>query len=224
MLLALDSATPAVSVAVHDGTGVLARRAHLDPRRHAEVLAPLVEQVLAEAGVRGRDLDEVLVGVGPGAFTGLRVGLVTAATLGLAWDVPVHGACSLDALAAAHLAQRVGAGADGGPGFVVVTDARRREVFWARYDAAGRRCQGPAVSVPQAVPLDVAAMVGAGALAHPEVFVAAVPPEHPDAGWLAQAVVTGRAERLAPSPLYLRRPDARPPGERKRVLAPRSAR
>lgn len=224
MLLALDSATPAVSVAVHDGTRVVARRGHLDPRRHAEVLAPLVAQVLAEAGVRGRDLDELLVGVGPGAFTGLRVGLVTAATLGLAWDVPVHGACSLDALAAAYLAQRVAHDAGEGTGFVVVTDARRREVFWARYDAAGRRRQGPAVSAPQAVPVGAGPAVGAGALAHPEVFAAALPPEHPDAGWLAQAVVSGRAERLAPSPLYLRRPDARPPGERKRVLVPRPAR
>ena len=221
MLLALDTATPAVSVALHDGGRVVARRHLVDLRRHAEVLAPLVRQVLAEAASRGVDLDEVLVGVGPGAFTGLRVGVATAQALGLAWDVPVSGACTLDALAAAYRAE---AAAGSGAGEVlVVTDARRREVFWARYDASGRRVEGPAVAAPQAVPATGATVVGAGALAHPEVFPAAVPPEHPDAGWLAQAVLDGLAARLVPSPLYLRRPDARPPGQRKRVLPARAA-
>jgi tRNA threonylcarbamoyl adenosine modification protein YeaZ len=201
VLLALDTATPAVSVALHDGGDrVLARRFDLPGRRHAEVLTPLVADVLAEAGVSGRRLDAVVVGVGPGAYTGLRVGLATAAAVGLAWDVPVRGACSLDALAAQAAV----------PGEVlVVTDARRRQVFWARY-VDGRRVEGPRVATPLQVPGREAPAVGAGATAHPDAFPQAGGPEHPDAAWLAAGVVTGSIGLLPVEPLYLRQPDVTP--------------
>lgn len=208
MLLALDTATPAVSVALHDGERVLARRHRVDARRHAEVAVPLVAQVLAEAAVPGRALQRIVVGVGPGAYTGLRVGLATAAALGRAWGVPVQGACTLDALAVEAAL----------PGEVlVVTDARRRQVFWARY-VDGRRVEGPAVSDPDAVPRRSLPAVGAGALAHPQVFPQAQGPEHPDAAWLATGVLAGTVVLLPVEPVYLRQPDVTPAGPAKPVL------
>ncbi len=99
LLLALDTATPAVTVALHDGHRVLAEVSEVDARRHAELLAPGIEAVLAQAGATTRDLTAIAVGTGPGPFTGLRVGLVTARTLASTLGVPVHGVCTLDVLA-----------------------------------------------------------------------------------------------------------------------------
>src|SRR5262249_47744314 len=139
---ALDTATHAVTAAVHDGVGVRAHKWVVDARRHGEHLAPVVALVLSAAGAAPRDLTGIVVGVGPGPYTGLRVGIVTALTMGAALDVPVTGVCSLDAFViAGHAA--VGEGP-----FAVVTDARRREVYWARYDGAGRRVDGPSVDRP----------------------------------------------------------------------------
>ncbi len=98
MLLALDSATPAVTVALADGDRLLAERTTVDARRHGELLAPAIAAVLAEAGVDRSDLTAIAVGVGPGPFTGLRVGLVTARTLGAVLGIPVLGVCTLDVL------------------------------------------------------------------------------------------------------------------------------
>jgi tRNA threonylcarbamoyl adenosine modification protein YeaZ len=200
VLLALDTATPAVSVALHDGVRVCARRQGVPGRRHAEVVTPLVAEVLAETGVAGVSLDVVIVGVGPGAYTGLRVGLATAAALGLAWDVPVRGACTLDALA-----QQAALPGDA----LVVTDARRHQVFWARY-VDGRRVEGPLVAAPDDVPGRTAPAIGAGALAHPDAFAQARGPQHPDAAWLAAGVLIGDIEVLPVEPLYLRQPDVTP--------------
>lgn len=94
LLLAFDTATPAVTAAVHDGTAVLAQTYQVDARRHGELLLPAIGRVLAEAGVDKRELTAIAVGVGPGPYTGLRVGLVTAAALGHALELPVHGVCS----------------------------------------------------------------------------------------------------------------------------------
>jgi len=96
LLLALDTATPAVTVALHDGTRVVAQSSAHDPRRHGELLAPGIAAVLTEAGADRRDLTDVAVGTGPGPFTGLRVGLVTAHTLALALGLRLHGVCTLD--------------------------------------------------------------------------------------------------------------------------------
>ena len=126
MLLALDTATHAVTVAVHDGASVLAESTTVDALRHGELLAPAIAAVLSAVGAHPRDLSRVAVGVGPGPFTGLRVGLVTARTMGAVLGIPVVGVCSLDVLAAAVSTQ---------PPFLVATDARRKEVYWARYDA-----------------------------------------------------------------------------------------
>src|SRR6478609_3956664 len=117
--------------------------------KHAEQLAPLIERALAEAGIVRQDLTAIAVGVGPGPFTGLRVGLVTARTLGFVLDIPVYGVCSLDALAI----EAVETGAVDGD-FAVATDARCKEVYFARYDAAGARLDGPLVDKPAALATD----------------------------------------------------------------------
>lgn len=124
LLLALDTATPAVTVALHDGDDVVASSSQVDARRHGELLLPAIDRVLAEAGLKVDALTGIVVGIGPGPYTGLRVGLMTADAFGLALGVPVHGVCTLDGLAYAADLE--------GP-FVVATDARRKEVYWARY-------------------------------------------------------------------------------------------
>jgi len=216
VLLALDTSTPSVTAAVHDGTRVLAEATVVDARRHGELLAGQVAQVLAEAGLTPADLTAIAVGVGPGPFTGLRVGVVTALTLGLALSVPVHGVCSLDALAWRAVVD--------GP-FVVATDARRREVYWARYDTGGGRLGPAGVCKPADLAAELGGLpvVGPGAELYADVFGGVVGACAPlSAGALAEvalAALASGAALLPARPLYLRRPDATPPGPRKPVLA-----
>jgi len=207
VLLAFDTATPHVTVALHDGAQVVATYESEESMRHGEMLAPGIERVLEEAGATAADLTEIAVGVGPGPFTGLRVGLVTARTLAFALDVPVHGVCSLDVLAAAAVDEGLAE-------FAVATDARRKEVYLASY-AGGRRVSGPEVVKPGEV-TDVPT-VGRGARLYPGTFLDARDPEHPSAAVLCDVVRRERFELLPPSPLYLRRPDAAEPGKPKRV-------
>jgi tRNA threonylcarbamoyladenosine biosynthesis protein TsaB len=218
LVLGLDTATPAVSAALHDGQRVVSQACTVDARRHSELLAPMIAKVMVDAGASRGDLTGLAVGVGPGPYTGLRVGVVTARVLGSVLGLPVHGVCSLDVIAAA-----VPPGRD----FLVATDARRHEVYWARYDAAGRRVDGPHVgrasSIEGAAELAVA---GAGGQLYPEAFGEVTGPAYPDARTLC-AIVAGRLAGaaqprvppplLAAEPLYLRRPDAREPGPPKRV-------
>ncbi|MEV7117812.1 tRNA (adenosine(37)-N6)-threonylcarbamoyltransferase complex dimerization subunit type 1 TsaB [Kitasatospora griseola] len=212
LLLAFDTATPAVTAAVHDGERVLAESYEVDARRHGELLLPTIDAVLRTAGVDKRQLTDLAVGVGPGPYTGLRVGLVTAAALGDALGLPVHGVCTLDAIA--HQARTEGL--DGA--FTVATDARRKEVYWASYDASGARVSGPAVDRPAEIEPG-GRTVGAGALLYG--LPAASGPEHVSAGALADFAVRELAagrELLPNAPLYLRRPDAQVPAGYKAVL------
>jgi tRNA threonylcarbamoyl adenosine modification protein YeaZ len=211
-VLAIDTATPAVTAGVvrrgTSGVDVLAERVTVDPRAHAEQLTPNVLGALADAGLVMADLDAVVVGCGPGPFTGLRVGMATAAAYAHALGVPVYGVCSLDAI-----------GVDTNGEVLVVTDARRREVYWARY-RDGVRVDGPAVASPADVPVDVDAV--AGSPDHAALFeLPRQAPTYPTASGLVRAVSmdtpTGRSEATgewadpAPLiPLYLRRPDAKP--------------
>ncbi|MEU0407120.1 tRNA (adenosine(37)-N6)-threonylcarbamoyltransferase complex dimerization subunit type 1 TsaB [Streptomyces griseorubiginosus] len=217
LLLALDTATPAVTVALHDGRDSLASFSQVDARRHGELLLPAVDRVLADAGVKLGAVTGIVVGTGPGPYTGLRVGLMTADTFGLALGVPVYGVCTLDGLAYA-------AGPGEGP-FVVATDARRKEVYWARYEDSRTRTGEPSVDRPADIAERVEGLpaVGAGALLYPETFPDAREPEHVSAAALAALA----AERLAageelpaPRPLYLRRPDAQVPKNYK-VVTPK---
>ena len=209
MLLAFDTATPLVTVALHDGEDVVVEHTSEQRLKHGEQLAPLIERSMGEAGVVRQDLTAIAVGVGPGPFTGLRVGLVTARTLGFVLEIPVYGVCSLDVLAL----EAVDIGTVSGD-FVVATDARRREVYLASYDLDGRRLDGPVVDKPANLATD-APTVGEGAVIYPDAFPRPAGPTRPSATWLARAVAEERAELRDPEPLYLRRPDAATPGPRK---------
>jgi tRNA threonylcarbamoyl adenosine modification protein YeaZ len=213
VLLAFDTATSAVTVALHDGRGVVAESTVVDPLRHGELLMPGVQRVLAEADVAPRDLTRIAVGVGPGPFTGLRVGIVTARTMAAVLRVPVVGVCTLDVLAGAVRVD--------GP-FAVATDARRKEVYWAVYDAVAGRVAGagrvgaPVVAKPATLATD-GPVAGRGALLYPDAFPLAVLPEYPSAADLARSVNDGAVEMLPPDPLYLRRPDAVETAARRRA-------
>ena len=197
MLLALDTSTAYISVAVYDADAdaVLASRDRVGPMQHGELLAPSIWECLVAAGLVRQDLTAIVVGVGPGPYTGLRVGVMTARALGLALDVPVYCVCSLDAIA-------FETGLEGS--YVVTTDARRKELFWARYDG-GVRVDGPSVDRPADVPT--------------EVSVVGLPgePVYPSAVALARIVAGEDAEIVDPEPVYLRRPDAITPGPPKKV-------
>lgn len=225
MLLALDTSTGNLGAAVLAGGRVLAEVTHPDSRRHGELLAPAMEQALAEAGATIVDLEAVVVGVGPGPFTGLRVGVVTGLVLGEARGIPVHGICSLDALAAQAIAEQV----VNGP-FLVATDARRKEVYWARYtEVDGLPCRAGEPQVGRAgdLPEDVRALptVGRGPLLYDALTRAAdTAPTDVHPGWVGavahRALTAGDGQEAPathgllrpPEPLYLRRPDATEPG------------
>ncbi|WP_036328430.1 tRNA (adenosine(37)-N6)-threonylcarbamoyltransferase complex dimerization subunit type 1 TsaB [Microbispora sp. ATCC PTA-5024] len=237
LVLAFDTATPAVTAALHDGGRVVAESTTVDARRHGELLAPAVEKVLRDSGAALRDVTAIVAGTGPGPYTGLRVGLMTATALATTVGVPAFGICTLDALAYAAQVD--------GP-FLVATDARRKEVFWARYGDPRTRLDGPRVDRPHDLPADLP-VVGAGGRMYAEIVGAArlTGPEHPSAGALAALAVEhlrglspeeaaeiarvpeGRVDSvekaselgvLGPArPIYLRRPDAQVPGTPKKV-------
>lgn len=246
LVLALDTATARITAGVVEldpGEGpprTLAARDAEGARAHAELLAPAVAEALAEAGRTRADLDAVVAGLGPGPFTGLRVGLVTAAAVGDALGIPVHGVPTHDALAA-DTSGRVldnGSGSaplrvpDDGSGsaplrVLVATDARRREVYWSLL-VDGVRTHGPEVVAPAELAArlgpdgdlgpvdrvlgDAAAQVGAGTA---ETTALGPTPE----GLVAVAAPALRAgtDPGPLVPLYLRRPDAVPPGAPKAV-------
>lgn len=210
MILAIDTSSALTSVAVvdDDGSAVITRE-HEDPRRHAELIGPMLDEVVRAIDVSAVDL--VCCGVGPGPYTGLRVGIAAAIALGAAWQVPVHGLCSLDAIAAEMQASQPGRGV------AVAVDARRREVYWARYDGAGARVEGPRIapagevasgtvtSLPQAlwVARRVQALVAGGTRA----WAGDLPLDrHGDDSGATASALAG-AQLLPPTPLYLRRPD-----------------
>lgn len=206
LILALDTSTPAVTVALVEDGEALAERSEVGSNRHGELLAPMIADVLASTGTDRQAIQAIGVGSGPGPFTGLRIGLVTAAALADALGVPAYQVCSLDVLAR------------GRGEILVATDARRREVYWAVYDAAGTRVVGPRVDRPAEVPLDGRPVVGPATTLYPELLIGE--PAWPRATDLA-ALVASRAVTGAPSdpltPRYLRRPDATLPGPPKAV-------
>ncbi|MFL6091001.1 MAG: tRNA (adenosine(37)-N6)-threonylcarbamoyltransferase complex dimerization subunit type 1 TsaB [Aeromicrobium sp.] len=209
LILALDTAGPVVSVALHDGTRVVGEASGAGAMAHGELLAPAIVDALGQAGASMGDLTDVAVGVGPGPFTGLRVGLVTALTLGSTLGIRTHGVCSLDVLAAA---------VESDAAFIAATDARRKEVYWALYDD-GHRIEGPAVDRPD----ELAALhrgvpvFGRGAELYREVLNAQPGPLDPSASVLAEGIATGSFNELPLEPLYLRRPDVAEPAALKRA-------
>ena len=220
--LAIDTSSPAVTaavVSVGDDVVLAAGRAPIAPRGHGELLTPSVAGVLEDGGLTRHDLGAVVVGTGPGPYTGLRVGLVTAAALAHALGVPAYGVCSLDAIGALY---------PDDPALLVATDARRKEVYWARYEH-GVRVGEPGVARPAEVPLNgVSAVAGAGGELYADAWLNPEqrpelerrPARYPDPVALVR-LVRERLESGAPSdpltPLYLRRPDAVVPGAPKAV-------
>src|SRR5690606_25198486 len=204
LLLAFDTATPSISVAVHDGTSVVGTSTGEGAMAHGELLAPAIREALESAGAVPADLTDVAVGVGPGPFTGLRVGVVTALTLGRTLGITTHGVCSLDILAA-----EVAPSMDGE--FVVATDARRKEVYWGRFSADGVRLSGPDVDFPDTVAALGRPVVGRGGRIYAArlAWVESAPLD-PSAEALAELVARGGHRDLPLEPLYLRRPDATP--------------
>jgi tRNA threonylcarbamoyl adenosine modification protein YeaZ len=210
LVLALDTATPTLVAGLarwsaDAGAEVLAERSAPSGNRHAELLAPAIREVLSDAGRALADVEAVVTGLGPGPFTGLRVGIVTAAGLADARGLPVVGVCSLDA---------IGSGAR-----TVVTDARRKEVYWAAYAADGTRTDGPGVVRPEELPAD-GPYVGDARFA--ERLGAPVAAADVTTGGLLRAAAPrlGDPSSAGPlRPLYLRRPDATPPTSLKPVTA-----
>lgn len=206
LVLALDTATPAVTAGIvrwlgpdiaADRVDVLAERVTVDARAHAERITPNVLAALTDAGLTMADVDAVVVGCGPGPFTGLRVGMATAAAYGHALEIPVHGVCSLDAIGMRTAGDTL-----------VVTDARRREVYWARY-RDGIRTQGPAVNAPADVDPGGAQAV-AGSAEHAALFdLPRCEPVYPTPAGLVAAVSDWSMDPPPLDPLYLRRPDAK---------------
>ena len=204
LILALDTSTPAVTAGIvrRDDLAVLAERVTVDARAHAERITPNVLAAIADAGRSMADLNAVVVGCGPGPFTGLRVGMATAAAYGHALGLPVYGVCSLDAIGGQTTGE-----------VLVVTDARRREVYWARY-RDGVRVDGPEVNAPADVDLGSAQSV-AGSPDHATLFgLPRIEPSFPDAAGLVAAVADWSQPPAALLPLYLRRPDAKTLAER----------
>jgi tRNA threonylcarbamoyl adenosine modification protein YeaZ len=214
MILALDSSSALTSVAlVADDGSVVAEEQHEDARRHAEVIGPMIAAVVALTP--RPEVTSVACGVGPGPYTGLRVAIASALAIGAAWRLPVHGLCSLDALAVEWLAENPGQPVE------VATDARRSELYWASYGADAVRRQGPRVRPSTDVGDDVVRGLPAARwvarrvqelLALGERESGIVPPldiHGRDTGATADALAG--AGLLPPRPLYLRSPDAQVP-------------
>ncbi|NYG07445.1 tRNA threonylcarbamoyl adenosine modification protein YeaZ [Phycicoccus badiiscoriae] len=221
VVLSIDTST-SVRVAVSAGAD-WAQDGSDDPRGHTEAVAPLMRDLLARLGLAPTDVTDVVVGNGPGPFTGLRVGIVSGLVFGHAMGIPVHGVCSLDVLAQ-QAVEHVREGE-----FVVATDARRKEVYWARYrvdpdrpeqDRAVRLTE-PAVARPADVPEEVRGLptAGRGPVLYPELFPRPVAVLDVSAGVLGDLALQrlSRGETLPVEPLYLRRPDALTTAERARA-------
>lgn len=181
--LVIDTATNRTSVALFDGNQLLYNGFHDGATAHAEVLPKLVKEAL---GI-DTNIDEAVVGMGPGPFTGLRVGITFAQTFAHARNIPWRGACSLDAI-------DVDAST-----YIVTSDARRKEVYWAKYED-GVRVEGPSVSAPES-------LVDRGELKFGFGFTEALYPS------MAMLLAKSHTNPVN-EPLYLRRPDAVPTSER----------
>lgn len=223
MILAIETAVERVGVAVGDNSGVRASAMLASDRRHAESLAPMIDFVLSQASVRVDEIDHIAVDIGPGLFTGMRVGMATAQSMAFALDVPLVPVSSLDVLAFGH-------GASDDP-LAVALDARRGEVYWALYRAGEGAAEpvvltSPAVASPGDAAVAIAdrgettVCIGSGFVRHRAEFdgltravfapESASMPRAEDV--LALAVLRAARDRVVPAdalePMYLRAPDA----------------
>lgn len=203
-ILAIDTSV-GISVALLEGAEVLAEVTKTEHGIQGEQTAALIQQLLDKTGLATGDLTNVVVGVGPGPFTGLRVGIATAQAFGFARQIPVTGICSLDAVAR-----------DFAQSCIVVTDARRKELYWAKYQDG--RIGEPNVDLPSEIAAQNpgAKFVGPAIGLYPELISG----EHLQlrAASLGILLATEKAQQVPLLPMYLRKPDAQEPTSRKSVL------
>jgi tRNA threonylcarbamoyl adenosine modification protein YeaZ len=172
--LTIDTSTAQTIVGLLDGNNVLFHETHVGATDHGRAVSELVARALAI----GPAPDQVIVGMGPGPFTGLRVGIAFAQSFALARQIPVIGICSLDAIAIEK------------ESYTVAIDARRKEIYWARYQG-GQRVEGPSVNKPDEV----------------SSFIIDCFPSP------LKMVALAKSENIL-EPMYLRRPDAVPTVDR----------
>ncbi len=223
--LAIDTATRTLSVALVEDQNVLTEISEVAAQAHAERLPLLLDQLLKQNGKQRTDIELVAVGVGPGAYTGLRVGLMFATAFARALKIQLVGICSHDVIAPSNYTG------------LVVTDARRKEVYLSHYET-GNRLSSPIVIKPDQIVQGDLAIIGDGVEVFGDIFttgklvqisagrlgllvnaaIAAgvqvaqiVPNVSPAAGDGANALPVGASLLLSPLPLYLRRPDAAEP-------------
>jgi len=203
-VLAIDTSA-GISVACVTSDGRLIEKSLDAHNLHGELTVQMIHDVLAEAQLLPEDVSDLVVGVGPGPYTGLRVGIACATVFGFARNIPVHGICSLDAVAY-----------DFGKPCVVITNARRKELYWAEY--SNGRLGEPQVSLPKdlVTALPDAQFVGPGAALYPDVISGEVMGLR--AAALAELFLSGTAQVVQVTPMYLRAPDAVEPGKPKSVL------
>ena len=199
MILALDTSTPACTAALFAADGTLFARAdQIIGRGHAEYLAPMIADMLS-----GHTPSIIWVGIGPGSFTGLRIGIACAQGLGIGWEIPVHGMDSLALIAASAPGD--------GPIAVAVTGGHG-ELFVAQYDRPGLTPMGAVANltpVAAAAVIDASLVVGSGAGALVEARGSGEAIDRlPSAADALKLPIALRS--LSPSPLYARAPDARP--------------
>ncbi len=199
--LAIDTAA-GVSVGLADAGQVIASMHLEESRSHAERLMPLINDMLIKAGRDWSELSHVVCGMGPGPYTGLRVGIVTAQLIADLARCPFRGVCTLDGIAAAW--------SEPPAEFIIATDARRKEVYWAKYRDRVRITE-PQVSAPDTLPN----LPAAGPAA--ELCAGSAPgPREMDAGMLALRGIT--LPDVGTKPLYLRPPDATVPDRPKSAI------
>lgn len=217
LILALDTALEACSVALHDtaGDATLAYASEAMTRGHAEALVPMVERIMRESGRNFNEIDRFAVTVGPGSFTGLRVGLSAARGFGLATGRPVVGISTLATLAAPLLAE------DDGVPVVAAIDARHENLYIQMLGPAGRVMipprQLPLKEAVRAIANGLVRLVGSGAPLLASAWPASAPAplgitaaSTPDPVWLARLAAVVDPAKSEPRPLYLREADAKP--------------
>lgn len=203
-IIAIDTSV-GISIAILDDEKVLAETTKNEHGIQGEQTAAIIQELLAKSALTVDDLTDVVVGVGPGPYTGLRVGIATAQALAFTKNLPVNGVCSLDAVA--H---------DFGRACVVVTDARRKELYWAKYET--NRVQGPQVDTAEQISklnVDVE-FVGPGVGLYPDFISGTHLPLR--AASLGLLFASGKVQPVPVSPMYLRKPDAQEPTVRKSVI------
>jgi len=196
--LAIDTSTSRTSVAVVDAGALLWHGYRDGATSHGHSLPALVSRALLVAPT----IEQVVVGMGPGPYTGLRVGIAFARTFALARSIPVIGICSLDAIAALVREK---------DDFIVATDARRKEVYWAQY-RSGARIEGPHVDLPSVIVALGLPVFGEGAVKYS--IAQSDEDQFPD--MLALVALSENTDLIVDEPLYIRRPDAVPTSERVR--------